>query len=169
MPCACRVPWETYPQADVWGPIAWSILHSTAERVGRGVFPLYQPDERRTWISLFKSIGKMIPCPVCKEHYLAYSKENDPEPTLKTISYGDMREYIRRWIWDLHNWVNQSHSKPEFPYDSLTPTYKDVNIRAELKRFREPLELAIKLSGTQILGYQEFTKHMNMLLSIYGV
>lgn len=169
MPCACRVPWETYPEASVWGPIVWKILHGVAERVGSTSFSLYHADERRLLISLFKSLGKMIPCPTCKEHYAAYTKENDFEAPIKTLSYWDLNEYVRRYVWDLHNWVNQSNNKPEFPFDQLTPIYKGTNIRAAIKELRQPLELAIQLSGNQILAYQEFSKHLTMLLSLYGV
>ena len=169
MPCACQVPWETYPEATIWGPILWKILHSVAERVGSTSFVLYQSDERRLLVSLFKAVGKMIPCPTCKEHYNAYSKENDLEVPLKTISYFYMKDYIRKWVWDLHNWVNQSNGKPEFPFDQVTPTYKSINIRNAIKELKAPMELAIRLSGNQILGYQEFSKHLTMLLSLYGV
>ena len=169
MPCACRVPWETYPEASVWGPILWKLMHGLAERVGSTPFPMYAEDERRYWIALLKAMGKMIPCPTCKEHYAAYTKENPFEAPLKTQSYLDLNNWIRTYLWDLHNWVNQSNGKPEFPFEEISILYNKVNLRETLKDLRRPVELAIQLSGTQIVGFQEFSKHLSMLFSIYGV
>jgi hypothetical protein len=169
MPCACRVPWETYPEATVWGPLVWKALHGAAERVGSTSFALYQSDERRLWISLLKALGKMIPCPTCKEHYAAYTKENPFEEQMKTLPYYDLNNWIRTYLWDLHNWVNQSNKKDEFPFEELSILYNKTNLRETLKELRKPIELAIQLSGNQILAFQEFSKHYTMLLSLYGV
>jgi hypothetical protein len=169
MPCACRLPYETYPDAGVWGPILWSILHGIAERVGSATFALYQADERRALNSLFKAVAKMIPCPSCKEHYEVYLKEHPVDGPLKELSYSTLRVYVRRWFWELHNWVNYSKGVPEFPLEDVPALYSRVPIREKLKELREPMERAIRISGNQILGYQELQKHISTLLSIYGL
>lgn len=169
MPCSCQLPAEIYPDAGEWGPILWSIVHGLAERAGSVTFALYRDDERRQWMGLFKALGKTIPCPSCKEHYDVYLKEHPTEKELKEMPYEQIRGYVRTWFWELHNWVNESYGKPLFSYDDLTPTFSRVPIRQKLKDLDVPMRRAIRLRAGQFFGYNEFTKHVIMLLSIYGM
>lgn len=169
MPCSCQLPPEIYPDATEWGPLLWSILHALAERVGRVVSPLYKEDERRTWIQLYKALGKMIPCPSCKDHYDSYLRENPVEKDIKELPYDALHDYIKRWFWELHNWVNESYGKPQFPYEDLTPTFQGVNIRQTLKTLDVPVRRAIRLRAGQYFGYNDFVRYLAMLLSLYGM
>lgn len=169
MPCACLLPPEIYPDASEWGPLLWTILHGMMERAGKGLIPMYIQDERRALIHFFKALGKMIPCPSCKEHYDVYLKEHPVEKEFLVIPYSELNAAAKRWFWELHNWVNESHGKPIFPYEDLTPRYKNTNIRAVLKSFDVPMKRAIRVRGGQYVGYQEFLKWTLMLCSIYGL
>lgn len=169
MPCACQLPPEIYPDAAEWGPILWSILHGIAERVGSAVTALYQNDERRALIRMMKSLEKVIPCPSCKEHYEVYLKQHPVDKTIMTIAYNDLNRYVKTWFWELHNWVNESLSRPLFRYEDLTPTYKDTKLRAQLKALDVPIQRAIRLKSGQLLGYKEFLQQSVILFSIYGI
>jgi len=169
MPCKCKIPYEKYPEAADWGPPLWSILHGIAERVGTTPFPIYRADERRGLIAFFKSIGAMIPCPTCKAHFEAFLKENPVEQSLKTLSYEQLRPFVRHWFWDLHNMVNISKGVPEFPEDQLEATYGQIKIRIPLAQLRTPMIKAIKISGKQLLSYEHFNGTVLNLLSIYGI
>jgi hypothetical protein len=170
MPCACLLPPEIYPDASEWGPLLWSIIHGLAERVGSSVTDRYIPDERRTLEKLFKALEKTIPCPSCKEHYEVYLKEHPVEKPIKELPYGaPLKEYVKHWYWELHNWVNVSLSRPELPYEALTDLYKGVNIRQKLKALDNPMKRAINLRSGQLFAYMEFLKQVNTLLSLYGI
>jgi hypothetical protein len=169
MPCACQLPPELYPDSSEWGPPLWTVLHALAERAGRGPFPMYHEDERRSLISLFKAIGKMIPCPSCKDHYDSYLRENPTDKDLKDLPYEDIHTYVKRWFWELHNWVNESYNKPLFDYDQLTPVYGRTNIRQTLKDLDTPMTRAIRVRGANLLAYKEFLRVVSILLSYYGV
>lgn len=169
MPCACQLPPEIYPDASEWGPILWRILHGIAERAGQSPLPLAQGDERRALIRIMKSLVKVIPCPSCKEHYEVYLKEHPVDKVILDISYRDLQAYLKNWFWELHNWVNESLSRPIFPYDDLTPTYKSVRLRQELKMLDIPIQRAIRLRAGQLLGYKEFTNQCMVLFSIFGL
>jgi hypothetical protein len=169
MPCACQLPPEIYPDASEWGPILWSILHGIAERVGSSVFPQYENDERRALIRLMKSLVKVIPCPSCKEHYEVYLKEHPVEKTLLDIPYRDMKEYFKKWFWELHNWVNESLGRSLFPYNDLTAAYKSIPLRQRIKDLDIPMKKAIRLRAGQLLGYTEFTNQCIVLFSIFGI
>jgi len=169
MPCACQLPPEIYPDASEWGPILWTILHGMAERVGSTPFPQYQNDERRALIKLMKTLEKVIPCPSCKEHYEVYLKEHPVDKTIMDISYANLNSYVKTWFWELHNWVNESLGRPQFPYEDLTPTYKSVNLRLQMKVLDTPMRKAIRIRAGQLLGYTEFIKQSLTLFSIWGL
>jgi hypothetical protein len=167
MPCACLLPPEIYPDANEWGPFLWTILHGLAERAGTTPFAQYQGDERRCLLHIFKLLEKVIPCPSCKEHYEVYLREHPVDHALKELSYTALQNYVKKWFWELHNWVNHSINHPEFPYEQLTPTYKHVNLRNTLKSLDVPMRRAIRVRAGQLVSYIEFTKQVNLLLSIY--
>jgi hypothetical protein len=168
MPCACLLPPEIYPDASEWGPILWSILHGLAEKSGHVVTPMFEGDERRALAQLFKALSKTIPCPSCKDHYDSYLKENPVDTPLKELPYQELNEYVRRWFWELHNWVNESYGKPTFPFEDLSAAYKHTNVRAALKTLDVPMKRAIRLRSNQFFGYNDFVKWSITLLSLYG-
>lgn len=169
MPCACNLPPEIYPDASEWGPILWTILHGIAERVGSTPFPQYQNDERRALIKVMKTLEKVIPCPSCKEHYEVYLKEHPVDKAIMDTPYQDLNRYVKTWFWELHNWVNESLGRPLFPYDQLTPAYKSVNLRAQMKLLDPPMRKAIRIRAGQLFGYTEFIKQTLILFSIWGL
>ncbi len=169
MPCSCKLPLEIYPESAEWGPLLWTILHGIAERSGAAVTPLFRSDERRQLTSLFHAVAKMIPCPSCKEHYTEYLKEHPVDKTLKDIPYEEIRPYVRRWFWELHNWVNESYGKPIFSLEDVATTYRSVAIRTVMKQLAAPMQRAIRLQSGQLFGYNEFVKAVTMLLSLYGL
>jgi hypothetical protein len=140
-----------------------------AERVGSSSFPQYAEDERRAIIKMIKFLEKVIPCPSCKEHYEVYLREHPLEKALKELGHSELREYIKTWFWELHNWVNESLGRPIYPYTDLTPQYSRTNIRATLKTLDIPMMRAIRVKSGQLLAYKEFVKQVIILLSIYGV
>lgn len=169
MPCACQLPPEVYPDASEWGPLLWSVLHFVGERAGTTAFPLYYEDERRSLISFFKAVGKTIPCPSCKDHYESYLKEHRADIDLKDMPYASIGPYVKRWFWELHNWVNESYGKPLFDYDQLTPAYRSIPIRQVLRTLDTPLTRAIRVRGGGATAYRDFLRITNTLLSYYGV
>jgi hypothetical protein len=169
MPCACLLPPEIYPDASEWGPYLWSVLHGIAERVGTSPFPQFAEDERRALIKMIKMLEKVIPCPSCREHYEVYLRENPIEAGLKQLMHSELRDYIKKWFWELHNWVNESLSRPLYDYAALTGQYGRINIRATLVSLDVPMKRAIRVRSGQLISYIEFVKQVNILLSIYGI
>ena len=168
MPCKCKIPYETYPEAKDWGPVLWTILHGIAERVGTCPFPTQRNDERRGLLSLFVKLGKMIPCPSCKEHYEVFLKEN-PVGQIKDAPYESLRPFIRDWFWRLHSMVNESKSAPSFPMENLEATYKNANLRMALTQLKNPMQKAIRIAGKMFIAHQDFHACILMLLSNYGL
>jgi hypothetical protein len=168
MPCACKLPLEIYPDAVEWGPILWKLLHGLSEKSGRPLTPLYAEEERRAWLTFFKQTGDIIPCSACKEHFEMYLKEH-PVDELKHMNLQNIHDWIRRWFWELHEWVNDTLKKPSFPFENLTPTYGAVNLRITLKQFEMPMKKAIEISGYNNKKFIDWKSKYIRMLSLYGV
>jgi hypothetical protein len=118
---------------------------------------------------MMKLLEKVIPCPSCREHYEVYLRENPVDKPLKELAHSELKEYIKKWYWELHNWVNESLSRPMYDYALLTGQYGRLNIREALKSLDVPMKRAIRVQSGQLLSYIEFVKQVTILLSIYGV
>jgi len=168
MSCPCNLPAEIYPGSGEWGPILWSLLHGIAERAGKPVSPLYAEDERKIWLQFFKLTSNIIPCHVCKEHFRIYLEQH-PVDALKRMPTNDFSAWIRHWFWEVHEWVNMTLSKPSFPEDRLGETYASMSLRPRLRGFDIPMNKAIRVSGNNLMAYNEWKKKYMMLLSILGL
>ncbi len=169
MPCKCRIPYQSYPEAKEWGPVLWTLLHGIAERVGSCPFPSYQGDERRALASLFIKVGRMIPCPSCKEHYEVFLKENPVHTQIKSLPYDALKSFVRDWFWRLHHMVNESKGIASPPIEDLPAQYGTTNLRMAIAQLREPMQRAIKIAGKMFVSYHECNAVLLSLLSIYGV
>jgi len=169
MPCKCKLPYQTYPEAKEWGPVLWTLLHGIAERVGSCSFPQYQADERRSLANLFVKVGKMIPCPSCKEHYEVFLKENPVTIPLKTLPYQELRAFVRDWFWRLHHMVNESKGLESPPLDTLPALYGKADLRMAIAQLKSPMQRAIKIAGKMFIAFTECMTCIRTLLSIYGI
>ena len=167
MPCACLLPPELYPDASEWGPLLWTVLHGIAEKVGSTPFPQYQNDERHALTKMIKLLEKVIPCPSCKEHYEVYLREHPVEKHIKELSPMQLREYIKTWFCELHNWVNESLGRPLFAYADLKEAYGRTPIAKTMKALDVPMRRAIRVRSGQLIAYLDFVKQVNTLLSMY--
>jgi hypothetical protein len=163
MPCACKTPAIIVPSADQWGPLIWRILHSLAERAGRHTNPLFQADEVRAWTTTLKALQKGLPCETCREHYVEYFQADTP--VIPQV-YSDVREYVRTWLWELHNNVNQRLGKPEFLKTDLTGTYKDVNILYTIKQLQALGKTSVIGGSVSILSFKSLT---SAFLTLQGI
>jgi len=169
MPCKCKIPYQSYPEAKEWGPVLWTLLHGIAERVGSCPVPAYYADERRALASLFIKVGNMIPCPSCKEHYEVFLKENPVTIPIKTLAFPELKIFIRDWFWRLHHMVNESKGIDSPPIDTLPEMYGRVNLRMAITQLAAPMQRAIKIAGKMFVAYHECVAVIRSLLSIYGL
>ena len=161
MPCACIADNPKYPQNEEWGPITWNIFHTVAEKGGLQTDKLFQADEGRTWPLFVKSIGPMIPCPYCRDHFHEYIAAN---PFLLPTDPSAWNVYIRTWFYNFHEAVNQRLGKPSFPFNQLRAAYGNPKtIQANLDVLEKIQQRAMKLGGVQILSWQAWLKHLRNL------
>lgn len=102
---------------SIWGPALWLILHSACERIGVHNMKKLPQEESRIWLGLIQRLRYSLPCPQCKKHYNAFFSGNP----ITVIT----RDSVRRWLFHLHNQVNQRLEKPAFSEESL-PQYEAI-------------------------------------------
>ena len=104
------------PQNHIWGPALWTLLHSSAERIGLQQLKRLPQEESRIWINVLSSLRYSLPCPLCKKHFTAYFSNN---PIVHVE-----KDSIREWLFQLHERVNQQTSKPyTITIDALPEIY----------------------------------------------
>ena len=95
-----------------WGPALWMILHSSCERIGSMNIKRLPLEESRIWFGLLQSLRYSLPCPQCKKHYTTYSSQT---PIMSVT-----KDTIRRWLFNLHDEINQRTQKSSIPFEVLT-------------------------------------------------
>lgn len=168
MPCNCIPKVYSYPENSEWGPAFWAVLHGLAERTTQILSPLFENDERRSWIHLLNSTETVLPCPDCSKHYRQWLSIN-PIGVIQTMPYAEIREFIRRWIYNLHHDVNTRSGKPSIEYEELTGLYKSQSISENFKILELVEKRAVQLQGVKLQSWINWTKHYKTLINIYGL
>ena len=164
MPCSCQLPIPSYPDTVEWGPLFWPILHGLAERAGNLRDPFAQNDEQTEWPRFLLAVADVLPCPNCRQHYLKWIEDN-PFAPFKKLPYSQIREWIRLWLFNLHNNINDRNGKPLFAYEDLTPTYRDFDFFHGFHKLNPPLKRAVDLAGIGYLKYQAWVLSFRKLES----
>ena len=94
-----------------WGPSAWHFLHAIAFKYPEQP----SPTERAAAKKFFESLGHLLPCKSCNEHYLEFLKGHP-------VAVGS-RKALARWVHRLHNRVNSKNGKATVPYDAVHAMY----------------------------------------------
>lgn len=121
-------------------------------------------DEVREWQKFLMLTSEILPCDHCRDHYHKYSVAH-PLTQIKTMSKEDMKIFIKKWIWTLHNEVNMRNQKPIFEFENLE-TYNSVNLQDQLWRLDPIMKRAIQLSGVSLLKWTAWLHSYKMLLSL---
>lgn len=90
---------------NVWGPQLWEVMFSLLIR---------SPDEAR--VDLLLSLRLMeaaLPCPHCRKSYSLYRKTHD------VTSLPPNKEELSKWLWAVHELVNQKLGKISISYPTL--------------------------------------------------
>jgi len=164
--CSCNIEKINVPQTYEWGPPIWKVMHSMSLKAGTCSVDSMRADEIRAWTALIPALGPMLPCEECRGHFATWIAAHPIKPFL-TVPYSEKGEWIRRWLFDLHNDVNRRTGKPAFSYDQLIPTYRNTNISDTLKIVDGLMLNAMKGGGASLLKYKEWLKQMGMLRGLY--
>lgn len=118
---------------EVWGPAGWLFLHSVA--LG---YP--GPTARESYKQFFTSLGDVLPCPHCQNHYKDHINQGELDKALGS------KQGLFEWSVDIHNKVNQSLGKRELTYLQALKA-----LDAKYTPPRSLLKVVIGLGGTILL------------------
>jgi hypothetical protein len=121
---------------SIWGPALWLILHSACERIGAQSMKKLPQEESRIWLGLLQRLRYSLPCPQCKKHYNAFFSGNP----ISVIT----RNSVRRWLFYLHNQVNQRLEKPAYSEESLTQYEAIFNFSQHYEIVQEQMLAAVR-------------------------
>ena len=153
---------------EAWGPRFWKILHTMAECVGRQPTPVQMNDEADAWAILLRTQAFVMPCTLCKHHFLEFKKRK-PFGDLRTIQ-GEMRRiWVRKWIWECHKSVNELNNKDTPPLDELPPLYPKQSIQKELQELMGMFQFAYSKQQIKPEDTTRWRLQIARLRILYGV
>ena len=94
---------------ETWGPIFWTTMHIVT--LGYPASP--SAEEKAGAAAFFNSLRTMIPCPICREHYVAFLAESPVEAATGS------RDALVFWAFTLHNKVNDRLGKRILKWDEF--------------------------------------------------
>ena len=125
---------------SMWGPPGWKYLHSVAHGypVSPSEYDLLNGNAAGSTESVYKTffslVGKTLPCRLCRESYSQFVRENP----VRTGS----REELTRWLWEIHNKVNDKLGRAQYDFDSTSNYYESFRAKcsnSKSKGCTEPL------------------------------
>jgi hypothetical protein len=159
-------------QREAWGPRFWLILHSLAERSGSQSNMILQNDEADAWIILLKSQAFVMPCALCKTHYLEYWTTHKPD-SVRGLQGLERREYLRRWLWKAHDRVNKMFvasggpEKTSPPIESMPTLYPQRSLDKPLKELSTMFQQALavqQLKPEDITRWKSVIQRLRLLI-----
>lgn len=107
--------------AKTWGSPTWMFFHTLAEKIR----PEFYETQRGTIITFIQRICANLPCPVCREHAMAYTRSLN-ERAVPT------KQALQAYLFVFHNKVNERLKKPIFKDFDI---YKTKSLRECYFRF----------------------------------
>jgi hypothetical protein len=107
---------------QIWGPIAWHLLHTFSIGNGKKI----KEEDKKSYYIFYKTFGYIIPCFICSEHYKNLCNIFMPLEKEKMN-----REYIIKWVYDVHNRVNKNLGKDKYNLEDCIRKnieYRDAEI-----------------------------------------
>jgi len=166
MVCKCRVPAEDYPENAEWGPLFWKLLHGLAELSGKQTNTNMKTDEVRLWSLILSHLKNTLPCDICRAHYSDWLIDHPPEMISK-LDYSELGSWIKTYLWTLHNIINEGNDREEFDWESLTETYKNVNLTDTWKALQPVMKKAVSLNGVTLLSWTRWLANIRILQGMY--
>jgi hypothetical protein len=107
---------------NIWGPKAWHLLHIFSINNNLKI----PNSKKHNYFIFYNSFIYLIPCLVCSEHY-----GNIINNIYPLIEERINRKYLIKWVYNVHNIVNEIISKPKYSYkkfikDSIEINHNDI-------------------------------------------
>ena len=92
----------------VWGPAGWLFLHCVAAGYPYVIDPSNPEhlEKQNDYYRFFYYLGKVFPCKYCRNSYQKFITDLSP------VSHMGSRKEISKWLYDIHNKVNDKLGVP---------------------------------------------------------
>lgn len=119
-----------------WAPISWAYLHYVAAS-----FPDSPSEQKRqNFVKFIEHVAEFLPCSLCGNHMQQYLRQNS------VYEHTATREQLERYIYDLHENVNDQKGIPK----ENRPSFNEVSLAYRMgeasKKMRYPVTLSTSLS-----------------------
>jgi len=105
----------------IWGPAGWEFMHACS--FAYDIRP--SNTARKQFYTFFKSIGYVLPCAECRNHYTKIFNSLTPHKEYSEIF--DSQDTLARAIVHIHNQVNYRNNKPILKYECIRSAFKDAH------------------------------------------
>ena len=124
---------------SVWGPALWHALHTMSFN-----YPVKPSKEQKEYYKdFFMNLQKVLPCRYCRENY----KKNIKAVPLSRTALKN-RDNFSRWVYDLHNHVNQMlDKKSKLSYNDVRDRYEHFRARCLVRKEVPASKCSIKEKG----------------------
>ena len=153
---------------EAWGPRFWKILHTLTEQCGNQTNQISSNDEADTWIILLKTQAFVMPCTLCKQHFLEWLHAKRPE-ALRTLVGQSRRDWLRTWLWGCHDRVNAMNQKKSPPSAALPEMYPRQSIEKPVRELFGMFQQAMNTQQLKSEDVAKWKKSLAMLRNMYGV
>jgi len=109
---------KIYIGKEKWGPIAWNMLHSFSINNNKKI----KENKKQEYYLFYTSFIFIIPCLICSAHYEEIITYIHPLEQDKIT-----RNYLKRWVYDTHNIINDLLYKKKYPYKKSIEENKNIH------------------------------------------
>lgn len=100
-------------ESKIWGPPGWFFLHTITFSYPDK--PTYK--DKTKFYDFFMNLQYVLPCNICKQHYIENLKEYPISPHL------DSKKDLVEWLVKIHNSVNVKNGKPQMLLSDVIDKY----------------------------------------------
>lgn len=155
-------------QREEWGPRFWLILHTLAECSGHQINKVLQNDEADAWIVLLKAQAHVMPCKLCKQHFIEWLHGHRVDG-LRTLQGDARREFLRGWLWGCHDNVNTMNHKLGPRLEECKELYPKRNLQQPLTELQSMFSLACNKRLIELEAVQAWKKSCQRLRLLVGI
>ena len=124
-----------------WGPFIWHLIHNVAFLIPSDEYFIKY---KHFYVNFFNSLKKVIPCPICRNHYNNLINKKSPMKC-------NNKQSLIQWTIDIHNNINSRLGK------------KNMSLKDALKQDFIPKKI---YKGLDIIA---FNVQYNTPINHYGV
>lgn len=155
-------------QREAWGPRFWKLLHTFAECSGSQTTLIQSNDEADAWVCLIRALPFVLPCALCRQHFKTYTTQRRLDH-LRTITHEARRAFLREWVWECHDRVNQMTEKTSPALETCPTLYQRRTIEKEVQELAGMFRLALDQRQLKPEDVARWKQYLARLRVIYGV